>query len=143
MDSAQKITSNPESLNPQNIVGDILKQLRYECDTWKRELCFMQGENVRLKTRLSEILREGIDNNLLEEIEDFQNRFVREDAVIGVLRNEIAELDRLLANEVFKDGATIRKSDNKIKSLRQTIIATEKDFIRLKSEFNSYIRENI
>ena len=139
----QNILTNSGPSIHQNIGSEILKQLRYECDTWKRQLCFISEENVRLKTRLSEILKDGIDDNFLEEIENFQNRFIREDDVIGVLRNEVADLDKLLASEIFEDGNTVKKADNKIKSLRHNVTETEKDFIKLKSEFNNYILENI
>ena len=104
----------------------------------------MLEENVWLKTRLSEILKDRIDNNLLDQIEHFQSRFIREDDVIGLLRNEIANLNKLLvAREMFEDGIIMKKVNRKIKNLRHNITATERDFSNLKSEFNSYILENI
>lgn len=143
MNSMQNRSTNSESLYNQSKTGEILKQLRYECETWKRQLGFIREENVRLKTRLSEILKDGVDNDLLEGLESFQTRFLREDEVIGLLRNEVADLYQLLAREIFEDGIHIKKADNKIEDLRYNVTATEKDFIELKSEFNSYILENI
>ncbi|HJS53526.1 MAG TPA: hypothetical protein VJ765_03250 [Chitinophagaceae bacterium] len=140
----RNISVNHEYRNQQKKIDFKIKQLKYECDTWKRQLCFMLEENVWLKTRLSEILKDRIDNNLLDQIEHFQSRFIREDDVIGLLRNEIANLNKLLvAREMFEDGIIMKKVNRKIKNLRHNITATERDFSNLKSEFNSYILENI
>lgn len=120
-----------------------LKQLQYESDTWKRLLTFMMDENVHLKNRLSEVLKDGADNILLVEMENFQNNFVREDEVISLLRKDIAEVDKLLVREVFEDGKIIKHLHKKIKTLRGNIVEVEKKFGQLKSDFHSYLSENI
>ena len=142
MSSMRNISVNHGSRDQQKKI-DFKKQLKYECDTWKRQLCFMLEENIWLKTRLSEILKDGIDDNLLDQIENFQSRSIREDDIIVLLRNEIAGLDKLVEREMFEDGIIMKRVDSKIKSLRHNITAAERDFSKLKSEFNSYILENI
>lgn len=120
-----------------------LKQLQYESDTWKRLLTFMMDENVHLKNRLSEVLKDGADNILLVEMENFQNNFVRKDEIIALLRRDVAELDKLLLREAFEDGKIIKQVNKKIKMLRNNIIEVEKKFGQLKSDFHSYLSENI
>ncbi len=120
-----------------------LKQLQFEADTWKRELGFMTDENIHLKNRLSEILKNNFDNNLLEEVEIFHNNFLKEDERIGLLKTEVAELDKLLAREIFEDGHIIRQVDSKLKRLRRNIKNAEAQFSRLKMGFNNYLSENI
>jgi hypothetical protein len=120
-----------------------LKQLQYESDTWKRMLGFMMDENIHLKNRLSEVLKENFDNKLLEDVEHFQSRFVKEDELIGLLRNEVAELDKFLDDGIFNDGIIIKKVDKKLKNLRQNIITAELDFGNLKLAFNNYLSEKI
>jgi regulator of replication initiation timing len=120
-----------------------LKQLQYEAETWKRLLGFMTDENIHLKNRLSEILKDRFDKNLLDEVERFQSRFVQEDQMIGLLRNEVAELGKLLVREVFEDGSIIKQVDRKLKKLRDNINNAEKQFGKLKTEFNSYLSENM
>jgi regulator of replication initiation timing len=120
-----------------------LKQLQYEADTWKRLLGFMMDENIHLKNRLSEILKDGFNENLLGEVEIFQSRFVKEDAMIALLRNEVAELDKLLVREIFEDGRIIKEVERKLKKLRNNIKNAETEFGNLKSQFNSYLSENI
>lgn len=120
-----------------------LRQLQYESDTWKRLLGFIMDENIHLKYRLSEVLKDKFNKNLLEEVEIFQSRFIKEDALIGLLRNEVVELDKLLVREIFEDSRIIKEIDRKLKKLRNNIIIAEKQFGKLKSEFNNYLSENI
>ena len=120
-----------------------LKQFQYESDTLKRLLIFMLDENVHLKDRISEILKNGFDKNLLDEIEIFHNRFIKEDELIGLLRNDVAELDKLLLREVFEDGKILKEIDRKLKKLSNNVKEAEKPFTKLKSEFNSFLSENI
>ncbi len=119
------------------------KQLQYETETWKRLLGFMMDENVHLKNRISEILKDGFDNNLLVEVESFQNQFVKEDELILLLRNDVAHLDKLLLREAFEDGEIIKEIDRKLKKFRNNISIAEKQFCQLISAFNSFLSENI
>jgi hypothetical protein len=120
-----------------------LKQIQHESDTWKRLLAFIKDENIYLKNRLSDVLRDRQSNDLLDEMENFQNRFVEEDDRIGLLHRELTEFDRLLVREVFGDGLLKKKVDEKVKSLRKRIQDAENGFSRLKSEFNNYLLANL
>ena len=120
-----------------------LKQLHYESDTWKRLLGIIMDENIQLKNRLSEVLRDRFDKNLLVEVEVFQNYFIKEDALVALLRNDVAELDKLLVREIYEDGKIINKIDLRMKNLRNNIINVEIQFGKLKSAFNSYLLENL
>ena len=119
----------------------ILKQCEYESDTWKRLLGFMIDENIHLKNRLIEILKSIPDKNLLEEMENFHSRFIKEDDLISLLRNDIAELDRLLIREVFEDGKIFYEIIWKLNELRNNIIIAEMQFGKLKLDFNNYLSE--
>ena len=120
-----------------------LKQLQHESDAWKRLLCFMMDENVHLKYRLSEVLKDKFDKNLLDELENFQNRFIKEDEQVGLLRNDVAELDKLFVREIFGDGEIMKKVGIQLKKLRKNIESAERQFGKMKSEFNSYLLENL
>ena len=120
-----------------------IKQLQYESNTWKRLLGFMMDENVHLKNRVSEVLKNGFDKGLLEEMESFLSRFIKEDDLIGLLRNEVAELDKLLVREIFEDGQLVKEIDTKLKKLHKNIITAERQLNELKLEFNNYLSENI
>jgi transposase len=120
-----------------------LKQLQYESDTWKRLLAFMMDENVHLKNWLSEILKQRLDPTTTEEMENFQNHFVKEDQLIGLLRHELVELDKLLVREIFEDGQLMKSVQKKLRQVRKNMIVSEREFRKLKSAFHSYLAENI
>ena len=120
-----------------------LKQLQYESDTWKRLLGFMMEENIQLKNRLSEVLKDKFDKNLLVEVEVFQSNFIKEDELVALLRNDVAELDKLLIRGICEDGKIMNKIDIRLKNLRNNIMNAEKQFSKLKSQFNSYLSENM
>ena len=120
-----------------------LKQLQYESGTWKRLLGFMMDENIYMKNRISEILKNDFNKNLLEEFENFQSSFIKQDELIGLIRNDVAELDKLLLREYFEDRRAIKQIEKKLMNLRNNIIAAERQFGKLKSSFNCYLSENM
>jgi len=120
-----------------------LKQLQFESNTWKRLLCFMMEENNHLKNRIAEILKDDVDKNLLEEIENFQSNFIKQDELINLLRNDAAELDKLLMKEIFEDGKIIKEINRKLKDLRNNIPTIEKQCTKVKLEFNNYLLETL
>jgi hypothetical protein len=132
---------------PDIMPGLILKQLHYESQTWKRLLGFMMEENIHLKNRISEILKNGFDKNLLEEMENFQNKFIKEDELIGLLRNERAELDKLLVNVLVNgipaERDIMKEINRRLEKFRSNIITAEKHFGKVKLEFNHYLSEHV
>jgi len=108
-----------------------------------RLLDFMMSENIHLKNRLSEILKEQFDEKLLSGVEDFQNTFLKEDQLIELLRNEVAELNELFSNTLPGTGAIENEIDAKLIKLRDIMITTEREFGKIKLQFNSYISQNI
>lgn len=120
-----------------------IHQFQHETESWKRLLEFLQVENVFLKTRLAQITREDVDNELLEQSEYFQNQFIREDEMISVMRHDVSEQDSWLTREVFEDGAIIKEVTRRQKKLRREIEIAEQKFNKLKFEFNNYLSENL
>ncbi len=120
-----------------------LKQLQYEVDSWKRVLRFLTEENIFLKSRLSVVIKDRFDKRLLIDAEEFQTRFLKKDNLISLLRNEMAELEKLLAIGMFENGILINEIERKFKSLRNNISSTESEFKKMKMEFSSYLAEKI
>ncbi len=119
-----------------------IKELQHETDSWKRRLAFMKEENILFKNTISEILSDGFNRNLLEEVEEFQNRFIKADEVIGLLRNDIAEIDKLLLREIFEDGKIVREIELTFKRFRNHLLVAQRQFDNLKTEFNSFVGKN-
>jgi hypothetical protein len=116
-----------------------LKQLQLESDSWKQSIGYMMEENISLKNRLTEILRNRFNSTLLEQAEYFQNRFIKEDERIGLIRDDVVQIDRSLMMHAEENSEVDSETDYKIKKLRNYILHAQKQFIELKSEFNNYL----
>ena len=121
-----------------------VEQIQYEIDTWKRLLTFMMDENIWLKNRLVEILKKELGRTNLTSIEAFHNSFIREDDMISVLRNDISEFSKLFKPEqIVKESTLLAEADNKLENIRRHVSLLEKDFSRLKLDFNKYLLQHI
>jgi len=108
---------------------------------WKRVLEFMTEENIRLKNRLSEILKGDIDQDLLITAEVFQDSFVKEDELILLLRKDVLAFDKLLMREIFEDGSIVNKVTKSFKVIRKNVGDAETQFNKLKHEFSNFLLE--
>lgn len=118
-----------------------LKQFQYETDTWKRLMRFIMEENIQMKNRLSEVLKNTNDTSFLEEVESFQSCFIKEDELIGLLRNDITDLDKLLTTKGPEEKGIGDEVARKLNRLRNNIVNVETQFNKLKMEFNCYLSE--
>ena len=119
-----------------------LKQFWLETDTWKRLIAFIIDENIQLKNRIAEVLKDGVDAPLLEEVEKFHNKSLEGDLFIGLLRNDVADLEKLLAKDILSDEKLLRQVETRISKLRNNMVIAEKQFSKLKLEFHTYFSEH-
>ena len=129
----------PFVLNSDSLVD----QFRHENDTWKRVLSFLTEENVILKNRLSEILqsKDECNNEFLEQIEYYQNNFLKQDEIIGFLRMEVSEQTISLVEELMDNPEELKQVQKKEKQLREELENAERNFNKLKFEFNNYLSQ--
>ena len=118
-------------------------QFRHESDTWKRYLQFIQQENNHLKTRLSQVLQHDTDEQFLERAEYFQSKFIAEDDTVNMLRQDIHELDNMLTKEMPEEAATIKELQKRLKKMHKDMEIVERQFNKLKSDFNLYLTESL
>jgi hypothetical protein len=118
-------------------------QFRHESDTWKRYLQFIQQENNHLKTRLSQVLQHDTDEQFLERAEYFQSKFIAEDDTVNMLRQDIHELDTMLSKEMPEDATTVKELQKRLKKMNKDMEIVERQFSKLKSDFNLYLSESL
>lgn len=118
-----------------------IKQYWFEFETWRRLLENIQAENVYLKNRLAQIIKEESTNDLLDDIENYHNILLTEDNNIALLRNDVASQENWLRREVFEENATIKEIMKSHKKLRKEIELFEQKFNKLKFEFNTFFSE--
>lgn len=117
-----------------------IKQFKHENNTWFRTLDYMQQENVHLKNRLAEIAKNKLEKKLLEQVEYFQNSFLNKDAVIALLRRDIAAQNQSIDLNWANDGID-KNWLARHEKLRVDMNKMEKEFSKLKYEFNDYMSE--
>ncbi len=118
-----------------------IKQYWFEFETWRRLLENIQNENVYLKNRLAQIIKEEATNELLDDIEHYHNILLIEDSNIALLRNDVASQENWLRREVFEENATIKEIMKSHKKLRKEMELFEQKFNKLKFEFNTFFSE--
>lgn len=118
-------------------------QFRHESDTWKRYLQFIQQENNNLKNRLCQVLQHDTDEQFLERAEYFQSKFIAEDDMVNMLRQDIDELDHLLSKEAHENGSFLKEVQKNLKKMQKDMEIVERQFSKLKSDFNLYLTESL
>jgi hypothetical protein len=124
-----------------NKFKNLLTQYRHESETWKRYLQFIQQENNHLKTRLSQVLQHDTDLDFLERAEIFQNKFLSEDETVHLLRQDVHEIEHLLIEEVKEGSAVTNELQKKFRKLSRDMETVERQFHKLKSDFNSFVQD--
>ena len=112
-------------------------QFHHENKTWNRMLEFFKQENILFKNRLSEVVDNSTDKGFLALAEHFQNKFIIKDEYIDELRHDINEQDKKLTESTanYIDINLIKRQEK----LRNEMEYFEKDFNKLKNEFNKYL----
>lgn len=112
-----------------------IRQFQTEIETWKELLNSRVEENVLLKNKISEILKNNYEQNSLEEIEDFQTQFIKEDELINSLKRNINELDNLMFRQLYEDGKIEKSFGVKMVKLGKDILNSTTRFRILHSSF--------
>lgn len=129
-----------KEFNIDNVMQTLnFKQLQSESEGWKKLLDQMMDENIHLKNKVAEILQYDFNKDNLEGIEHFQNSFIKQDALIVLLRNEMTEVDKLLTAEATSPAPGMSRISSKLDNLRSNIAYAERYLHHLRSSFDSYI----
>jgi hypothetical protein len=75
---------------------------------------------------------------LLEEIEEFQTQFIREDELINSFRRDVNDLDNLLYSRMFEVGKMEKSFDIKMDKLDKDIANSVTRFRILQSAFDDF-----
>ena len=120
----------------QDNLGKHIKQFQTEIESWKQLLNAGMEENVLLKNRMSDILKNNYDQSSLEEIEEFQNQFIRQDELIYSLKSDVNDSCNLLYSKISQIGKIERPLYKKMNALRRDIADFKARFNILKLAFN-------
>ena len=127
-----KIAQNQD--NPEKDVG----RFQTEIETWKQLLNSGMEENVLLKNKLADILKNNYDQNSLEEIEEFQTKFIKEDELIHSLRRDVNDLDNFMHSKLLLNGKLEKSFNTKMENMRKDITNSIMGFRMLKAAFDNF-----
>lgn len=116
------------------------QQFLHENLTWGRSIDFFKQENSFLKNRLSEVVDQESSKEFLALAEQFQNRFILKDEFMDELKHDINTQARMLKDDISNSIYVV--SDKNMKrqdKLRNEMEYLERDFTKLKNEFNKYL----
>lgn len=117
---------------------DNLEQFQSKIDRWNLLLNTRKLQNVSLKEKLSDILKNRYNEHLLDDLEKFQTKFVGEDIVIDSLRIEVRTMEDLLVRLAEKNGAAKSMMNASMKKLENDISESTARFRSLKAAFNEF-----
>ena len=120
-----------------------LKQIQHEVETWQRMLLYMQDENIHLKIRLSEVLKDRFDKKMLEVVEGFQSKFIMQDDLMNSLKKEVAAIEESIYPKKYLSTIIKAPSEKVITAIRDNLEIAEKMFVNVRAAFNHYLSENI
>ena len=84
-----------------------LSDLNFNLDVWKRELKFQESEMDYFEEKLEHIAIRNLGNEVMVQLEGFQNKIIREREVMGHLRHRIRMKKRELAQTKFENNAEV------------------------------------
>ena len=84
-----------------------LSDLDFNLEVWKRELKFQESEMDYFEEKLEHIVIRNVGNEVMIQLEGFQNKIIREREVMGHLRHRIRMKKRELAKANFEDKSQI------------------------------------
>ncbi|BAV05798.1 hypothetical protein SAMN05421788_10860 [Filimonas lacunae] len=115
-------------------------QLQQESDRWKKKLELLLLENAVLKNRLAEVVNASHATvPFLETAEEYQNRFMQKDDIINLMRQDITEFDKLLAQSLHHNKDMMRAIVQRQRRLRKELSLLESTFKNLKGQFNQLL----
>jgi len=110
-------------------------------ENWRSELKVMEDGIIRFKTKLARILEADLQTDELEQLEHFQNRFLKMDEQISLLRHEVREQLYLLQQLIQSNGPQLKKTLNLQRRLEVKMIIIQENFDKLSAEFSGYLQK--
>jgi len=115
--------------------------LHSEITEWKSNVELVRSEIETFQKQLNEIASKNNSQEILSDVEHFQNQFIRQLEVTDELLHNLHAADHVLAEkaDVGSDSDLIFMEDNK--GLRDSMATNNKLFLELKNEFHLFLEK--
>jgi hypothetical protein len=114
--------------------------LRFDHHIWENELNFYKNELGIFEERLVDMLKRKPSKQLLRELEQFQNQFIRQKEVVDELNHKIHLYDDALRG--IPAQIMLEKESNEIKNhkvLEDDLQTNRRIYFDLRNRFNLYL----
>ena len=114
--------------------------LHFEHERWTKQLSFYKDELLTYNHRLEEIVVRYNGRGVMTELESFQNKFIRQNEIIDILKHDIHEHEIVLAKDFIANPvASDHRLFNYHDGLRDRMEVFVKLYNELKLEFMRYL----
>lgn len=114
--------------------------LRYDHNIWENELNFYKKEIDIFETRLTEMVKRSPSRELLRELEQYQNQFIRQKDVVDQINHKIHLYDDELKGIPAEIMLPVESREIvKHKELEDDIHTTRRLYFDLRDRFSSYL----
>lgn len=91
-----------------------LSDLNFNLEVWKRELKFQESEMDYFEEKLEHVAIRNLGNDVMRQLESFQNKIIREREVMGHLRHRIRMKKREIAQAKVENSAEIKFHEKQV-----------------------------
>jgi hypothetical protein len=114
--------------------------LRYDHNIWENELNFYKKELGIFENRLTEMLKRKPSRELLRELEQYQNQFIRQKEVVDQVNHKIHLYDDELKGIPAEIMLATESSEIiKHRELESDVYTTRRLYFDLRDRFSSYL----
>ena len=85
-----------------------LSDLNFNLEVWKRELKFQESEMDYFEEKLEHVAIRNLGNDVMIQLEGFQNKIIREREVMGRLRHRIRMKKRAIAQAKYENNSEMK-----------------------------------
>ncbi|REE81663.1 hypothetical protein BX611_1198 [Lutibacter oceani] len=91
-----------------------LSDLNFNLEVWKRELKFQESEMDYFEEKLEHVAMRNLGNDVMIQLEGFQNKIIREREVMGHLRHRIRMKKREIAQAKYENNTEIKFHEKQV-----------------------------
>lgn len=121
-----------------------LSDLHFDHQEWLNRLRFYKDEINIFERRLEEIVKRNTTQEVMAELEHFQNKYIREREVIDELRHDIKQHENFLEREVNERPTAVdHRLFNDHGQLRDRMDTFERLYGELKHELHRWLAKRM
>ena len=101
---------------------------------WVKELAFYKDELKTFQNRLEEVVKGNNKQEVLAEVEHFQNQFIRQNEVVDTLKHDFKQFDNKIAESVLNNPVA---SDRRSIEIPAELIDQHDIFLKIYKELKT------